>query len=70
MGSGAVISGSVACFTADAALALGDPEAALADLAIATEMEERIGVRPWLAQARQGHQPGLTNCAKPQPSRR
>ena len=51
MGSGAVISGSVAYFTAEAALALGDPEAALADLAIATEMDERIGAHPWLAQA-------------------
>jgi hypothetical protein len=53
MGSGAVISGSVAYFTAEVALALGDPEAALADLAIATEMDERIGARPWLAQALQ-----------------
>jgi hypothetical protein len=42
----------VAYFTAEAALALGDPEAALADLAIATEMDERIGALPWLAQAR------------------
>jgi DNA-binding SARP family transcriptional activator len=46
------VSGSVAYFTAEAALALGDPEAALADLAIATEMDERIGALPWLAQAR------------------
>jgi DNA-binding SARP family transcriptional activator len=47
-----VISGSVAYFTGEAALALGDPDAALADLAIAVEIDERMGALAWLAQAR------------------
>ncbi|MGH3752791.1 MAG: BTAD domain-containing putative transcriptional regulator [Pseudonocardiaceae bacterium] len=47
-----VISGSVAYFTAEAALALGDPDAALADLAIAVETDEAMGALPWLARAR------------------
>ena len=47
-----VVSGSVAYFTAEGALALGDPDAALADLAIAVEVEEQMGALPWLAQAR------------------
>jgi DNA-binding SARP family transcriptional activator len=47
-----VISGSVAYFTAEAVLALGDPDAALADLAIAVEIGEAMGALPWLAQAR------------------
>jgi DNA-binding SARP family transcriptional activator len=48
----AVVSGSVAYFTAEAALALRDPDAALADLAIASEANERMGALPWLAQTR------------------
>lgn len=44
------ISGPVAYFTAEAALALGDPEAALAELAIAAETAQRMGAQPWLAQ--------------------
>jgi hypothetical protein len=44
------MSGSVAYFTAEAALALGDPDSALADLAIATDMTERMDAQPWLAQ--------------------
>ncbi|OKI35276.1 hypothetical protein A6A25_24355 [Saccharothrix sp. CB00851] len=47
-----VISGSVAYFTAEAALALGDPDAALADLAVATDTIRRIGAVPWLARVR------------------
>jgi DNA-binding SARP family transcriptional activator len=47
------ISGSVAYFTAEAALALGDPDAALADLAIATDTTQRMGAQPWLAQVRE-----------------
>jgi DNA-binding SARP family transcriptional activator len=46
-----VISGSVAYFTGEAALALGDPHAALADLAIAIEADEAMGAAPWLARA-------------------
>jgi DNA-binding SARP family transcriptional activator len=45
-----VVSGSVAYFTGEAALVLGDPDAALADLAIAIEADERMGALPWLAQ--------------------
>jgi hypothetical protein len=48
----AVVSGSVAYFTGEAALALGDPDAALADLAIAIEIDERMGTLHWLARAR------------------
>jgi hypothetical protein len=47
------LSGSVAYFTAEAALALGDPDAALADLAIATETTQWMGAQPWLAQVRE-----------------
>jgi DNA-binding SARP family transcriptional activator len=46
------VSGSVAYFTGEAALALGDPDAALVDLAIAIEVDTRMGALPWLAQAR------------------
>jgi DNA-binding SARP family transcriptional activator/tetratricopeptide (TPR) repeat protein len=46
----AVISGSVAYFTGEAALALRDPDTALADLAIAAEVDEAMGALPWLAQ--------------------
>ncbi len=38
---------------AKAGLALGDPDAALADLAIAIEIDERMGALPWLAKARE-----------------
>jgi DNA-binding SARP family transcriptional activator len=48
----AAASGAVAYFTGEAALALGDPDAALADLTIAIELDERMGALPWLAQAR------------------
>jgi DNA-binding SARP family transcriptional activator len=48
----ALISGSVAYFTGEAALALGDPDAALSDFTIAVEINERMGARPWLARAR------------------
>jgi DNA-binding SARP family transcriptional activator len=48
----AVVSGSVAYFTGEAALVLGDPHAALADFTIATKIDERMGAWPWLAQAR------------------
>jgi hypothetical protein len=47
------ISGSVAYFTAEAALALGDPDAAMADLAIATDTTQRMGARLWLARVRE-----------------
>jgi DNA-binding SARP family transcriptional activator len=46
------ISGPVAYFTAEAALALGDPDAALADLGIATDTTQTMGAEPWLAQVR------------------
>jgi DNA-binding SARP family transcriptional activator len=48
----AVVSGSVAYFTGEAALALGDPDAALADLTIAIKADEAMGALPWLAKAR------------------
>ncbi len=48
----ALVCGSVAYFTGEAALALGDPDTALADLTIAVEIDERMGARPWLARAR------------------
>ena len=48
-----VVSGSVAYFTAEAALALGDPDAALADLAVATDAARRMGALPWLARVRE-----------------
>jgi hypothetical protein len=47
-----VVSGSVAYFTAEGALALGDPDAALADLEIALVADETMGAAPWLARAR------------------
>jgi hypothetical protein len=46
------ISGPVAYFTAEAALALGDPDAALADLAIAADATQAMGAEPWLDQVR------------------
>jgi hypothetical protein len=49
-----VVSGSVAYFTGEAALALGDPNAELVDLTIAVEIDERMGALSWLAQARDG----------------
>jgi hypothetical protein len=45
---GLAISGSVAYFTAEAALALGDPDAALADLAVAADTTRRMDAQPWL----------------------
>jgi hypothetical protein len=45
--------GPVAYFTAEGALALGDPDAALADLDIATDTAQRMGAQPWLAQVRE-----------------
>jgi DNA-binding SARP family transcriptional activator len=50
--TGALVSGSVAYFTGEAALALGDPDAALTDLTIAVEVNERMGALPWLTRAR------------------
>jgi DNA-binding SARP family transcriptional activator len=47
-----VVSGSVAYFTGEAALTLGNPDAALADLTIAIKTDEAMGALPWLAQAR------------------
>jgi DNA-binding SARP family transcriptional activator/tetratricopeptide (TPR) repeat protein len=47
-----VVSGSVAYFTGEAALALGDPDAALADLTLAVEADDAMGALPWRAQAR------------------
>jgi DNA-binding SARP family transcriptional activator len=44
------VSGSVAYFTAEAALALDDPDAALADLTIATDATRRMCARPWLTE--------------------
>ncbi|PZS28826.1 MAG: hypothetical protein DLM61_14005 [Pseudonocardiales bacterium] len=71
-----VVSGSVAYFTAEAALTLGDPEAALADLAIAVEIDQAMGALPWLARARDaitraqqlrqgGHLSRSTRAARP-----
>ena len=42
----------VAYLTGEAALALGDADAALTDLTIAVETNEKMGALPWLAQAR------------------
>lgn len=47
-----VISGSVAYFTGEAALVLGDPDAALADLEVAVQADETMGAPHWLARAR------------------
>ena len=47
------ISGSVAYFTAEAALALDDPDAALADLAIAADATQRMCAQPWLVRVRE-----------------
>jgi DNA-binding SARP family transcriptional activator len=52
-----VVSGSVAYFTAEAALALGDADAALSDLAVATDTTRRMGARPWLARVRDAVEP-------------
>ncbi len=49
--SAVLVSGSVAYFTGEAALALGDSNAALADLTIAVEADEAMGALPWLARA-------------------
>lgn len=51
--SGIVISGPVAYFTAEAALALGDQDAALADFIIATDTTERMSAQPWLSRVRE-----------------
>jgi DNA-binding SARP family transcriptional activator/tetratricopeptide (TPR) repeat protein len=48
----AAVSGSVAYFTGEAALVLGDTDAAIADFAVAIEVDERMGALPWLAEAR------------------
>ncbi|MGH3933630.1 MAG: hypothetical protein ACRDS1_01375 [Pseudonocardiaceae bacterium] len=48
-----VVSGSVAYFTGEATLALSDADAALADLAMATEADEAMGAPAWLARARE-----------------
>jgi hypothetical protein len=50
--SAVLVSGSVAYFTGEAALALGDSDAALADLTTANEANEAMGALPWLARAR------------------
>jgi hypothetical protein len=50
--SAVLVSGSVAYFTGEAALALGEPDAALADLTVAVEADEAMGAFPWLARAR------------------
>ncbi|MFY9809465.1 MAG: hypothetical protein WAK86_19715 [Pseudonocardiaceae bacterium] len=50
--SAVLVSGSVAYFTGEAALALGDPDAALADFAIAVETDEAMAALPWLAWMR------------------
>jgi DNA-binding SARP family transcriptional activator len=49
--TGALVSGSVAYFTGEAALALGDLDVALTDLAIAVEVNETMGARTWLTHA-------------------
>jgi DNA-binding SARP family transcriptional activator len=48
-----VVSGPVAYFTAEAALALGDTDAALSDLVTATETTLRMGAQPWTAAVRE-----------------
>ncbi|MGB9280197.1 MAG: BTAD domain-containing putative transcriptional regulator [Pseudonocardiaceae bacterium] len=48
----ALVSGSVAYFTGEAALAFGDVDAALADLRIAVEVNEAMGAVPWLTPVR------------------
>lgn len=45
-----VIGGPVSYFTGEAALALGDREAALADFALAAHTARRMGAQPWLAR--------------------
>jgi DNA-binding SARP family transcriptional activator len=47
-----VISGSVAYFTGEAAMCVGDQRAALADLAVAIEADQAMGAVHWLARAR------------------
>ena len=64
-----MISGSVAYFTAEAALALGDPDAALADLAIAVETDEAMGALPWLARARDATSRAQTALLSRSPAR-
>jgi DNA-binding SARP family transcriptional activator len=49
---GATVSGAVAYFTGEAALALGDHDAALTDLTIAAEVNRAMGALPWLTQTR------------------
>jgi hypothetical protein len=48
--SDVAISGSVAYFTGEAALALGDADAAREDLAVAADTARRMGSGPWQAQ--------------------
>lgn len=48
--SDVAISGSVAYFTGEAALALGDADAARDDLAVAADTARRMGSGPWQAQ--------------------
>ncbi|HEY0452158.1 BTAD domain-containing putative transcriptional regulator [Actinophytocola sp.] len=54
-----VISGPVAYFTAEAALALGDQDAAVVDLVIASDTAQRMGAEPWLAKVREA----ICRCA-------
>lgn len=61
-----VVSGSVAYFTGEAALALGDPDAALADLALAVEADEAMGALPWLAQARDAITRAIAGVSQPE----
>ncbi|WP_218577036.1 AfsR/SARP family transcriptional regulator [Phytohabitans rumicis] len=51
--SDVVISGSVAYFTAEAALGLGDVDAALVDLHIALDTTRRMGAQLWLDRVRE-----------------
>ncbi|HEV7651076.1 MAG TPA: BTAD domain-containing putative transcriptional regulator [Actinophytocola sp.] len=55
-----VISGPVAYFTAEAALALRDPDAAAVDLAVAADTARLMGSRPWLAVVREA----VSRCAR------
>ena len=47
-----VISGPVAYFTGEAALALNDPKTALDDFAIAAQINQQMGASAWLTQTR------------------
>jgi DNA-binding SARP family transcriptional activator/tetratricopeptide (TPR) repeat protein len=64
------ISGSVAYFTGEAALALGDHAAAVADLDLAAEATHRMGTQPWLAKvrdtARRAHRLRASSAHAPQ----